>query len=374
MWIARIYDEDSIFQKGKVNLIYGPRRVGKTELIIKLIKESTLRIFEGTGDDSQLRKILDSEDKTLILNSFSGYDLIFIDEAQRIPKIGWALKILVDNLSNCIIIATGSSSFQLSSSTGEPLTGRNITKMLFPISVMELSQQFGGMWVMQNLAKMLIYGMYPESLTSANNYESAKYLLSLRDSYLMKDILELENIKNSDKLFDLLKLLAFQIGNEVSLSELANSLGIARQTVERYLDLLEKTFVIKKLGGFSSNLRKEVVKTSRYYFYDNGIRNSVLNNFAPLDSRNDIGMLWENFLVMERIKSQNYKGIVNNNYFWRTYDRKEVDLVEEKDGQLSGFEFKWSPKKVKIQKEWLATYPNATFEVVHQDNFMSFVV
>ena len=180
----------------------------------------------------------------------------------------------------------------------------------------------------------------------------------------------MKTLKNSDKLFRLLKLLAFQIGQEVSLSELGKSLGLAKQTVERYLDLLEKSFIIKKIGGFSGNLRKEVTKTSRYYFFDNGIRNSIINNFNSIQQRNDIGMLWENFMVMERIKSQHYKSIFTNYYFWRTYDKKEVDLVEEKDGKLFGFEFKWNPKKIKIQKEWLETYSNASFEVIHKNNFL----
>lgn len=375
MWYKRVYESMPDFLvKGKVNLVYGPRRVGKTSLIEKLIEHPELKIFIESGDDIQLRKILSSEDKTLIVNTFRGYDIVFIDEAQRIKNIGWGLKIMVDNLKNSIIIASGSSSFQLSSQVGEPLTGRNKTSMLFPISVLELSQQLGGMKVIQNLENYLVYGMYPDVLAAQNNHQMVSYLIHLRNSYLFKDILELENIKNSDKLFDLLRLLAFQIGNEVSLNELSNSLSLAKQTVERYLDLLEKAFVIKKIGGFSKNLRKEVVKTSRYYFYDYGIRNSVINNFNPLGQRDDIGMLWENFMVMERIKSQAYKQVFSNYYFWRTYDKKEVDFVEERDGKLYGFEFKWQAKKIKIQKEWLETYSNASFEVIHQDNFLEFLL
>ena len=374
MWINRNYESDpGYLQAGKVNLLYGPRRVGKTALIDKLLEDAEGKVFTGSGDDIQLRSILGSEDSVRILSAMQDYDVIFIDEAQRIPKIGWGLKILIDNLPRTTIIASGSSSFQLSSQVGEPLTGRSRTRMLFPVSVSELKTQFGGMHILQNLANYLVFGMYPEVLCIGNSTNKVAYLHELRNSYLLKDILELENIRNADKLYDLLRLLCYQIGNEVSLSELGNSLGLAKQTIGRYLDLLEKAFIIKKMSGYSNNLRMEVTKTHRYYFYDNGIRNAILNNFNLLEQRNDIGMLWENFMVMERIKMQQYQMIFSNNYFWRTYDQKEVDFVEERDGKLFGYEFKWNPRKVKIQKEWLATYPNASFEVINKDNFLSWI-
>ena len=374
MWINRNYEFDKDFlQAGKVNLLYGPRRVGKTALIKKLLDEIKGKVFSGDGDDIHLRSLLGSEDKTRILSALQDYNYIFIDEAQRISKIGWGLKILIDNLPNTVIIASGSSSFQLSSQVGAPLTGRSITKMLFPISVAELKKQFGGMEIYQNLENYLLFGMYPEVVGFKNNNDKILYLHELRNSFLLKDVLELENIRNADKLFDLLRLLSYQIGNEVSLSELGNSLELAKQTVQRYLDLLEKAFVIKKIGGYSSNLRKEVTKTNRYYFLDNGVRNAIINNFNSIDQRNDIGMLWENFMVMERIKKQQYQNMFSNNYFWRTYDQKEVDFVEERNGKLYGFEFKWNPKKIKIQKEWLRTYSNASFEVINRDNFLEWL-
>lgn len=375
MWLNRFYENNKQFLiKGKVNLLYGPRRVGKTALVEKLISKAEKRVFIGNGDDVQLRNILSSEDQTKILSSFDTYDYIFIDEAQRIKNIGWGLKILVDNLRNSTIIASGSSSFQLSSQVGSPLTGRSITNKLYPLSVLELKDQFGGMHIYQNLENFMIYGMYPEVLNQLNNQDKTSYLSELRNSYLLKDILELENIRNSDKLIDLLRLLAYQIGNEVSLNELGNSLSLSKQTVARYIDLLEKVFIIKKIGGYSNNLRKEVSKSSRFYFYDNGVRNAVINNFSPLELRNDVGMLWENFAIMERLKKQEYHKLYSNNYYWRTYDQKEVDFVEEREGKLYGFEFKWNPKKVKIQKEWLKTYPNASFEVVHRDNLLAFMI
>ncbi len=374
MWYARFYETDNTFPvKGKVNLLYGARRVGKTTLIKQILKKGGNNIFEGEGDDIRLRQILNSDDKVLILNAFQDYDVIFIDEAQRIDNIGWSLKILIDNLPETIIIVSGSSSLKLSYKTGAPLTGRTFTRILFPLSVLELKKQIGGMHIFQNLENYLLYGMYPEVLTARNVKNKLAYLIELLNSYLLKDILELENVRNSDKVYDLLRLIAYQIGDEVSLNELANSLGLAKQTVERYLNLLEKSFIIKKVSGFSKNLRKEVTKTKRYYFYDNGIRNAIINNFNLLRNRNDTGMLWENFMVSERLKKQHYMQILSNNYFWRTYDQKEVDLVEEREGKLYGYEFKWSPKKMKIQKEWLETYSNARFEIIHRENFLPFV-
>ena len=374
MWYKRYYETvPDYFKKGKVNLLYGARRVGKTELIRNLLKDISGKIFTGEGDDIDLAEILSSESKSQILSVFEDFDFIFIDEAQKIKNIGQALKILVDNLSDATIIASGSSSFRLSSQVGAPLTGRSSTNMLFPISLLELKHQFGGMHIVQNLENYLIYGMYPEVLNIKNTKDKISYLLELRNSYLLKDILELENVRNSATMYDLLRLIAFQIGNEVSLSELGNSLGIAKQTVGRYLDLLEKSFIIKKVGGFSRNLRKEITKTNRYYFSDNGIRNAIINNFNPIEMRNDMGMLWENFMFTERIKKQHYHKIFSNNYFWRTYDQKEVDLAEEREGKLFGYEFKWRNKKNKIQKEWLETYKNSSFEIIHKDNFLHFV-
>jgi predicted AAA+ superfamily ATPase len=375
MWIERYYEERvNSFQKGKVNLLYGPRRVGKTTLINKMISKMEGKVFIGEGDDIDLRKILSSQKKSVLLTAFAAYDIIFIDEAQRIDNIGWALKILVDNAPNKTIIASGSSSFKLSSQVGEPLTGRSITKQLFPISLIELNKHFGGMHIIQNIEQYLVYGMYPEVLTAPDRNTKIEYLLELRNSYLLKDILETENIRNADQLHNLLKLIAFQIGKEVSLNELSNSLDISKHTVRRYLNLLEKSFILVRFGGFSRNLRKEISKSSRYYFYDIGLRNALISNFNSIDTRNDIGMLWENFMVMERIKKQHYHKIYSNNYYWRTYDQKEIDLIEERDGKLYGYEFKWKPKKQKVQKAFLAAYPNASVQVIHNENYRAFIL
>lgn len=375
-WYRRYLEESPkiLSNKGKVFVLYGPRRVGKTELIKKLIANFNGKIYSGTGDNLELRDIISSQKLNLLTTLFGQYDVVYIDEAQRIPEIGQGLKLLIDQFPAMSIIVTGSSSFDLSNKIGEPLTGRNLTRILFPVSVYELYKQFGGMYIFEQLENLLIYGSYPEMLTASSIEDKIEYLNSLRDSYLFKDILELENVRNSNKLVDLLRLIAFQLGHEVSLTELGNKLGLAKQSVERYLDLLEKAFILKKVSGFSRNLRKEIVKSSRYYFWDNGIRNALINNFNPLNIRNDLGMLWENFLFMERLKTKHYKRIFSNDYFWRTYDQQEIDLVEERDGKLFGYEFKHSPRKIKTPKAWEKAYPEAGFEVISKDNFLEFLI
>ncbi len=375
-WYERYLEPDgkNSLKKSKVFVLYGPRRSGKTELIKKILPQLSGKIYSGTGDNQELRELLSSQKLSTLKSVFGNYDIVFIDEAQRVPNIGYGLKLLIDHFPEMLIIATGSSSFDLSNKIGEPLTGRNITRKLFPLSIYEMYQQFGGMEILHNLDNFLVYGTYPEVLKIDTVKEKKEYIISIRDSYLFKDILELDNIRNPSKLTDLLKLIAFQVGQLVSLNELSNNLGIAKQSVERYLDLLEKTFIIKKVSGFSRNLRKEITKTSRYYFYDNGIRNALINNFNPLDQRNDVGMLWENFLFTERLKTKEYKRIFSNDYFWRTYDHQEIDLIEERDGNLFGFEFKYKPKKTKAPKAWSKAYPEALFQVVSKENFLGFLV
>lgn len=374
-WFERFYQNkfSSFLVSGKVLVMYGPRRVGKTSLIKKFLETYEGKVYAGAGEDMPLRDLFRSQNISMITDAFSGYDIVFIDEAQKITDVGTALKIIVDHIPGVKVIASGSSSFELSARLGEPLTGRNRSMLLFPLSMLEIKEQFGPMNILQNLESYLIFGTYPEVMTADNNNNRKEYLINLRDSFLFRDILELENIKSSDKLSDLLRLLAFQIGHEVSANELGTQLGMSKNTVEKYLDLLEKSFVIRKVRGFSRNLRKEITKNSRYYFLDNGIRNAVINNFNPVNSRDDIGMLWENFLFIERMKKLNYQALYSNVYFWRTYDGKEIDLVEERDGKLSGYEFKWSGKKTKPVKLWNETYPDADFETITRENFLNFV-
>lgn len=284
------------------------------------------------------------------------------------------MKLFTDNFPNLKIIATGSASFELASQVGEPLTGRKKTLLLYPISASDLIATGGQQYYLERFDQHLIYGGYPEVLLKTVLDEKREYLMELLDSYLFRDILELEKVKNSRKLRDLLTLVAFQIGKEVSLTELGNSLDLHKNTVSRYLDLMEKAFILVNVRGFSRNLRKEVYKNSRWYFWDNGVRNALINNFNSLKLRNDAGELWENYLAIERLKKQSYASIISNNYFWRTYDQKEIDWVEEREGRLYGYEFAWSEeKKRKPPSDWLKTYSNASYEVIARENYLKFI-
>ncbi len=374
--IERFYTKEYIAKNLKPNsvlMLYGPRQVGKTTLIENFLSSYDGKFFSGFGEDSDLREILEPLKAQRILTFFANYDLIFIDEAQKIKNIGEALKILVDHGNDVKIIATGSSSFELEQSVGEPLVGRSEIMRLFPISALELSAQYGNMYLHSNLENLLIYGSYPDTLNASSYDDKQKYLLKLINQYLYKDILEIDKIRNTSKIADLLTLIAYQIGKEVSLAELGNALDISKNTVAKYIDLLEKSFILIKVRGFSRNLRKEVTKMHRYYFYDNGVRNAIIKNFNFIKNRDDIGALWENFLFMERFKKRHYEDIYANEYFWRTYDKTEVDLVEERDGKLYGYEFKWGNKIPKAPKQWLGTYDNARYEVINRDNYLEFI-
>lgn len=356
----------------KVVVIYGARRVGKTTLLKKYLETEENYLFIS-GEDVFVRKefATGSIDK---LRQFIGKNtLLVIDEAQYIPDIGLNLKLIVDHIEGVKIIVTGSSSFDLQNHLGDPLTGRKYVTTIYPISQQELSLIEKPLETKANLDTRLIYGSYPETVLLKDKETCQEYLQELVSSYLYKDILVFEGIKKSQKLIDLLILLAFQIGHEVSISELGTQLSLNKATVERYLDLLQKTFVIINIRGFSRNLRKEVTKTSRYYFYDNGIRNSLINNFNSLHLRDDIGALWENYLVIERLKKQQNQKIWSRNFFWRTYDQKELDWVEEREGKLFGYEFKWQKNVIKPPKLWTETYENASYECINQDNYLRFI-
>lgn len=363
-----------LLRPGKILALYGPRRVGKTTLLNELIKTFPGRCFYGSGEDRTVKDVFATQSVNTIRNAFANYELVAIDEAQAISDVGLGLKLLIDHLPELKVIASGSSSFELAGQIGEPLTGRKVVLTLFPVAALELAENDGNMVVRQRLEELLVYGSYPEVMTTTGFEEKKKLLAQLRDDYLFKDILSLERVRSPQKLRELLTLLAFQVGKEVSLSELGGQLGFSKQSVERYLDLLEKSFVIKRIGGFSRNLRKEVTKSNRYYFLDNGVLNAVINNFNPIRLRNDIGALWENYLVSERIKKHAYQGVLANTYFWRTYDQQEIDWVEEQDGGLRGFECKWSARKVKVPSAWRTAYPDAEYEVITPENFLSFVL
>lgn len=376
MLIPRIYDNLNLFLKpNKVLVIYGSRQTGKTTLLKKFLSDngSNFKYKLDSGDDINTQIVLGSSDFKKIIDYAKGYDLIAIDEAQRIKNIGLGLKIIVDQLPDIKVVVTGSSSFELAGQIGEPLTGRKITLTLFPLSQIEMGKLYNDHDLRSRLEEYLIFGSYPEALTSETVNDKKNVLEELVGSYLLKDILELEKVKSAKLLLDLLRLLAFQIGSAVSLSELGRQLGIDSKTVARYLDLFEKSFVIINLRGFSRNHRKEITSKSKYYFLDNGIRNAIIANFNSLEIRDDIGSLWENFLVVERLKKQAYNQIYSNNYFWRTWDQKEVDWVEERDGKLFGYEFKWKSKSRKASKAWIENYPEASLEIINNENYIDFV-
>lgn len=361
----------SLVKPKKAVIIYGPRRVGKTTLLKKYLEEEENYLFV-TGEDFFIQESLSSQSIELLKNFIGTKKLLVIDEAQYIPSIGLNLKLIVDHFEDVRVIATGSSTFDLAKQVGEPLTGRKSLIKMYPLSQMELNLIENSAQTKANLEKRLIYGSYPEVVTLAGDENRKEYLHELVSSYLFKDLLIFEGINKSQKIIDLLILLAFQIGKDVSHHELATQLGMSKNTVEKYLDILEQVFVLVNIRGFSRNLRKEVTKSSRYYFYDNGIRNTLINNFNSLSTRNDTGDLWENYLVMERLKKQQYKKIWSHNYFWRTYDQKEVDWVEEREGSLFGFEFKWGSSSP-APKLWFDTYPNSSFECINKNNYLPFI-
>jgi len=360
-------------QPGKVVVLYGPRQVGKTTLVQDLLAETSLAHTYINADELVYREALGSQNRRTLGDLLGHSALLVIDEAQRVPDIGLNLKILVDSYPQVAIVATGSSSFDLANKVSEPLTGRKLTLTLYPASYSEMAETEGAFEARAELERWLIWGGYPSIVTAEPGLRE-RLLGELVGSYLYRDILELDGVRRAEKIVDLLRLLAFQIGQEVSISELATTLALGRLTVERYLDLLEKVFVIFRTGGLARNLRKEVTKTARYYFYDNGVRNSLIQNFNRLNLRNDIGQLWENYLMVERRKANQYAGRGANAYFWRTYDQKELDYVEEREGRLFGYEFKWQGQvRGATQREFLAAYPGAEVTTITRENFTDFL-
>jgi predicted AAA+ superfamily ATPase len=372
-YIKRAFENlDKYRRKGRVTVIHGARRTGKTTLVRRyLLNKNKENVLNINGDNVNDRSKFLSEDARVLNEWVKGYDIIFIDEAQKIEKIGIGLKILIDNNEDKNIIATGSSSFDLKGKLGEPLTGRQIPLSLYPLSVHEIENIENRVIIKDNFEKMLIYGLYPEVFVEKDEGIKKILLNELVDAYLLKDIFELEHIKKPDALLNLLRLLAFQISGEVSLNELSNKLSVDIKTVSRYLELLEKTFVIYKLKPFIKNRRNEIVSKSKYYFYDTGIRNAIIQNFNPLDLRDDVGGLFENFIVMERLKKRSYANIHRNSFFWRGYQGGEIDLIEEGEGKIVAYEIKFSQKKtVKFSKAFQENYPDAILSVINSDNFI----
>lgn len=353
----------------KVVVVYGARRVGKTLLIKELLKKINEPFLSLNGEDINVHARLSQRSVENYKQLIGNHKLLYIDEAQKIPGIGLILKLMVDEIEGLKIIISGSSSFDIDKDAGEPLTGRKYTFNLFAFSENEYNAIEDAISKNDKLKERLVYGNYPELIHFSSQQDKRDYLNEMISAYLLKDILVYENIKKSQKIFNLLRLIAFQLGNEVSLQELGNQLSISKNTVEKYLDLLCKIYILHRVDGFSRNLRKEVTKSSRWYFLDNGIRNATIANFNPVEMRNDIGQLWENYMISERLKFQENNRISSNNYFWRTYEQQEIDWIEERDGHLYGYEFKWKESKVKAPSAWSKTYKEASFEVINCNNY-----
>ncbi len=359
----------------KVTVLLGARRVGKSILIETLLNTYKRPYLYLNGEDEDTHQLLAQRTVSNYTRVLNGNDLLVIDEAQNIPDIGRKLKLMVDSIKGLKILVSGSSAFDILNISGEPLTGRSVTVYLYPIWQGELKEN--ALQTKQNLEDRLVYGSYPELWHLKTNDVKKQYLNDLVNSYLLKDILILDGLRNASVVFSLLKMIAYQIGKEVSYSELGTALGISKNTAEKYLNLLTKVFVLYKVSAYSNNLRKEISKSQRWYFIDNGIRNAVIRNFEPMALRNadDIGMLWENYLFMERVKRNTYKKQNLEYYFWRTYDQQEIDLVEVQTKKISAFEFKYGSKK--LPKKPIAfgkAYPDASFEVINETTYLDFIL
>ncbi len=350
-------------------VIYGPRRVGKTTILKGYLStQKDKPTMYVVGDDFRIRELFEKELRDELLDFARPYDIIAIDEAQQVPSIGLGAKMIIDAFPEKQLILTGSSSFDLSAKIGEPLTGRHFTMTMLPLAQSEMcSSRFE---LKGALNSFLIYGSYPEVLSVETKEEKERILNELVSSYLYKDILALDKIKSPDLLRDIARAIAFQIGNEVSLNEIATLVKADVKTVGRYLDVLEKMFVIKKVRGFSRNLRNEISKKAKYYFLDNGVRNAVIGQFSDLASRNDIGGLWENFVFMELYKKSTIAGDSGQYYFWRTHTGKEVDIVREIGGTLTAIECKWSTE-ASAPALWNETYPDSTFMTINKENYLN---
>lgn len=377
MEIARIQLDELLksLKPQKVTLLLGARRVGKSILLESLLKNYKRPYLYFNGEDEDTHELLAQRSVSNYLRVLNGNDLLVIDEAQNIPDIGRKLKLMVDSIKGLKILVTGSSAFDILNISGEPLTGRSITVFLYPIWQGELKEN--ALQTKQNLEERLIFGSYPEIWHLKTLDEKKKYLSDLSNSYLLKDILVLDGLRNASIVNSLLKMIAYQIGKEVSYNELGTALGISKNTVEKYLNLLTKVFVLYKVSAYSNNLRKEISKSQRWYFVDNGIRNAVIGNFEPLALRrpDEKGMLWENYLFMERVKRNSYKKLKPEYFFWRTYDQQEIDFLEVTSKKISAFEFKYGVKKLpKKPVAFAKAYPDAGFETINESNYLDFIL
>lgn len=363
--------ENKLF-KGKIIIIAGARQVGKTTLLKQLMKDMTNTLWLN-GDELQVQNLFGNASSDRLLSEFKGYKVVIIDEAQRISDIGLRLKLIADSDSDIQVIATGSSAFEPANKVNEPLTGRKWEYQMYPLSFGEMAEHHGKLKELRLLPQRIVYGYYPEVVTSDGN--EVEILKLLTDAYLYKDILSWENIKHPDKLQTLLRALAYQVGSQVSFNELSQMCSLDSKTVERYITLLEQCYIIFRLPSYSRNLRHELKSSRKIYFYDNGIRNALIADFNAPETRQDIGALWENFVIAERMKSNEYYQRWANRYFWRTKQQQEVDYIEEYDGKLHAYEVKWNPKtKARVTKTFTEAYPGSDFNVITPDNIADFLL
>lgn len=377
MHILRLYTHqiiEKLKNTSKAVVIYGPRQAGKTTLAKDVTNALGLKTLYINADEKKYHDAFSARDLDKMRGVVEGYEMLVLDEAQRIPEIGINLKILIDGLPSLKILATGSSSFDLASKINEPLTGRIWTFTLYPVSLCELGGLYNRFELQNRLENFLIYGNYPEVLTTPGNNDKQQLLMAVTNSYLYKDVLELARVEHPGKIENLLKLLAYQIGGLVSINELSNSLGLSRPAVERYIHLLEKTFVIFRLKAFSRNPRKEISKMDKIFFYDVGVRNAIISDFKNLNDRNDLGQLWENFIIAERLKFMAFKNTPASLYFWRKHTGAEIDLVEEKGENFTGYEIKWKEKRLKLYEDFPGGGKNAVINLIHSQNFLDYLL
>lgn len=365
------HDITSRLRAGLAVGLFGARRTGKTLLMHHVAEKVQGKVLIVSGEDFDIQEIFSSQKLSLLKSSIAGYTHLFIDEAQKIPNIGINLKLIVDNIPGISVFFTGSSSFELYNQIGEPLTGRSIFLNLFGFSQEELNEDY--LEARKSLEIKLVYGLYPQVYMESGTDQKEEILNGIKNGYLLKDILEFDLQKDSVFVLNLLRLIAFQIGQDISYSEMAGRLQVNVRTVQRYLNILEKMFIIFSLQGFSRNMRSEYTKTPRYYFWDNGIRNILIANLNPVHIRNDVGQLWENYCISERQKYLSYNRISANKFFWRTYTQKEIDYMEEREGVLHAYEMKYSGKSVKAPAVFLENYPDSVFSEINRDNYLDFL-
>lgn len=374
-WIKRqLHDTiNQDFFKGKAILLVGARQVGKTTLFNQILEKHDEPILRLNCDEPEVRDLLTNVNTNELRSIIGNNRIVVVDEAQRVKNIGISLKLIFDGFPNVQLLITGSSALQLQDTINEPLTGRKWEYHLFPISTSEILNNAGIIAAKQSLERRLVYGSYPDVIN--NTEDSRKILTNLADSYLYKDILSLDYVRKPALLEKLLVALALQVGSEVSYNELSQTVGCDTKTIEKYIDLLEKCYIIFRLQAYSRNLRNELKKSKKIYFVDNGIRNAIIQNYSPLSLRNDIGSLWENFIISERMKANSYNGIYANSYFWRNSQQQEIDYIEECDGKIKAFEIKWNPRKanVKIPISFQAAYNVESFVVITPDNYLQYL-